>query len=62
MSASSLEPALMVSCWLQLQPIGATVFESIAVLTTLSLMAIFALLVRMDYKSRQEDKHKSDQA
>jgi len=37
------------------------VFESIAVLTTLSLMAIFALLVRMDYKSRQEDKQKSDQ-
>jgi hypothetical protein len=41
---------------------GVSVFESIAVLTTLSLMAIFALLLRMDYKSRQEDKQKSDQA
>jgi len=38
------------------------VFESIAVLTTLALMVIFALLVRMDYRSRQEDKRNSDEA
>jgi len=38
------------------------VFESIAVLTTLSLIAIFGLLLRMDYVSRQEDKQNSDGA
>ena len=38
------------------------VFESIAVLTTLALMVIFILLVRMDYRGRQEDKQNSDGA
>jgi len=31
------------------------VFETLAVLTTLSLAAIFAALVRMEYRSRQQD-------
>jgi hypothetical protein len=36
------------------------VFESIAVLTTLSLAAVFAFLVRQEYRSRQQDKHDAD--
>jgi len=39
---------------------GARVFESIAVLTTLSLAAVFAFLVRQEYRSRQQDKHDAD--
>jgi hypothetical protein len=40
---------------LQLQLSGDTVFETLAVLTTLSLAVIFAALVRMEYRSRQQD-------
>jgi hypothetical protein len=36
------------------------VFESLAVLTTLSLLVIFGALLRMEYRSRQQDKQ--DQA
>jgi hypothetical protein len=36
------------------------VFESLAVITTLSLIAIFAALVRMEYRGRQQDKHDTD--
>lgn len=35
-------------------------FESIAVLTTIGLAAVFALLVRMEYRSRQQDKQNTD--
>jgi hypothetical protein len=38
------------------------VFESLAVLTTLSLIAIFAALLRMEYRSRQQDKQNADRA
>lgn len=31
-------------------------FESIAVLTTLGLVAVFALLLRSEYRARQQDK------
>ena len=38
-------------------------FESLAVITTLSLMAIFAALVRLEYRGRQEEeKGDSDRA
>jgi hypothetical protein len=40
---------------LQLQLSGDTVFETLAVLTTLSLALIFAALVRMEYRGRQQD-------
>jgi hypothetical protein len=33
-----------------------TVFETLAVLTTLGLAAVFALLVRSEYRARQNDK------
>ena len=35
-------------------------FESLAVITTLSLLAIFAALLRMEYRGRQQDKHDAD--
>lgn len=35
-------------------------FESLAVLTTLSLAAVFAFLVRMEYRGRQQDKQDAD--
>jgi hypothetical protein len=34
-------------------------FETLAFLSTISLVVIFALLVRMDYVSRQEDKDRT---
>jgi hypothetical protein len=42
---------------LQLQLSGDAVFETIAVLTTLSLVLIFAALLRMEYRSRQQDQN-----
>jgi hypothetical protein len=41
---------------------GDTVFESIAVLTTLSLLVIFGALLRMEYRGRQQDKQDADHA
>jgi hypothetical protein len=38
------------------------VFESIAVLTTLSLLVIFGALLRMEYRGRQQDKQDADHA
>ena len=35
-------------------------FETLAVLTTLSLVAIFAFLVRSEYRARQDDKKQGE--
>jgi hypothetical protein len=36
------------------------VFETLAVVTTLGLAAVFAILVRSEYRARQQDKDRHE--